>query len=219
MAETLTLYSSPGSHHCRRVTLLIHEAGMDVELRHVDVRPPGMGGENESDAFLALNPNAKVPVLVDDAEAALTESNAIMIYLCERFRQSRFWPDDFQTRAKILSWQFWQASQFSPAADGLMAEHMMKPMFGAEPDKLRVEEFGSACRRWLSVLDQHLQGREFLVGDGLTCADLSVAAAMMYAHAADLPIPEFSHVANWLKHMQSRDSWHATQPPPMPLDN
>ena len=65
MQQKPILFMSPGSHHSRRVMLLINEMGTDVEQRIVDVRPPGMGGENQQAEFLALNPAGKVPVLKD----------------------------------------------------------------------------------------------------------------------------------------------------------
>lgn len=217
MSTATTLYSSPGSQHCRRVLLLIKEADMDIEIRHVDVRPPGMGGENESDEFLALNPNGKVPVLTHGDDIVLTESNAIMYWLCENFDAGDLWPGTSEGRAEILMWQFWQAAQLTPAADGLMVEQMGKPMFGQTPDPDAVERLNTDCHRWLSVLDRNLADNEYITGNTLSCADLSIAAALMYTHAAQIPIAEHAHVAEWFQRIQARDSWQASQPPPMPM--
>src|SRR5947209_19853443 len=99
------LYMSPGSHHSRRVTLLVHELARDVERRPIGVRPRGMGGENESPDYLKLNPLGKVPLL-KDGDYVLTESNAIMAYLAERHGFNPLWPTDLAERAQILKWQF-----------------------------------------------------------------------------------------------------------------
>lgn len=215
MGDRPLLHTSPGSQHCRRVALLIHEANFDVETKTVDVRPPGMGGENESPEFLALNPNAKVPVL-EHRGMSLIESNAIMAYLCEEFDHRELWPADHALRAQVTAWQFWQAAHLSPTADGLMGENMGKAMFGAEPDAERVAELNAAFHRWAAVLDGRLEESDYLVGDSLTCADLSVVAALMYRHAAKLPLDEHPATLKWLKRMTARDSWRDTEPPPLP---
>lgn len=217
MSARPKLYTSPGSQHCRRVALLVHETGMEVDTRIVDVRPPGMGGENESEAFLALNPNGKVPVLTHGESFVLLESNAIMVWLCERHGDDAFWPADAEARAQVLAWQFWQSAQLSPTVDAMMGESMLKPMLGKEPDAAVLERLDGQFRRWASVLESRLGSSEYLLGDDLSCADLSVAAALMYTHAARLPVRDFAATSAWFERIRARPSWQATEPPPMPL--
>ncbi|MEM9532412.1 MAG: glutathione S-transferase family protein [Pseudomonadota bacterium] len=211
------LYTSPGSQHCRRVMLLVQELPLAIDTRVVDVRPPGMGGENESPPFLALNPNGKVPVLTHGDALVLFESNAIMAYLCDLFGETPLLPRDPATRGQVLAWQFWQASHLSPTADGFMAENMGKPMFGLEPDPERIKTLEVELDRWARVLEHALTETPFLVAGQLTCADLSVAAALMYAHAAQFSLDGYPQLAAWLRRMQARESWRETEPPPMDL--
>ena len=217
MSPKPKLYTNPGSQHCRRVALLIHETGMDVDTHVVDVRPPGMGGENESEAFLGLNPNGKVPVLTHGESFVLLESNAIMIYLCEQYGDDAFWPADAALRAQVLSWQFWQAAQLSSTVDGMMRESMLKPMLGMEPDPGVLEALDGQFRRWAAVLESTLGSSRYLLGDRISLADLSVAAALMYTHAARLPVRDFAATSTWFERIRARASWQATEPPPMPL--
>lgn len=210
------LFHSPGSHHCRRVALLIEELGLNVETEFVDVRPPGMGGQNESPEFLALNPNAKVPVLKHE-NVVLTESNAIMFYLCDLAGDTHFMPEDPAQRASVLSWQFWQAAHLSPTADALMKENMMKPMVGQSPDPQIIESLWGDFDRWAKVLELQLELSQYLAGDRLTCADLSIVSALMYQHAAQIPVQDYSRLSNWVTQIQGRPSWQATEPPPMPV--
>lgn len=217
MTNPPRILTSPGSQHCRRVSLLIHELSLNVELETVDVRPPGMGGQNSSEAFLALNANGKVPVLVHGDDVVLNESNAIMAYLCDLYGETPLWPKEPAARSQVLAWQFWQASHLSPTADGLMIENMVKPMFGTEPDAQRIQTLNQEFERWGRVLDGALVERAFLLGDELTCADLSVIAALMYAQAAQLDIGGHPHLSSWINRMHRRESWSATEPPPLDL--
>lgn len=175
-------HTSPGSHHCRRVTLLIEEAQFEVDSRIVDVRPPGMGGANEQAEFLGLNPNGKVPVLVHEGQA-IVESSAIMIYLCDTYHLPAWLPTDPLARARVAGWQFWQGAHLSPACDGLMVENMVRPMLGKPADEARVAALNADFRRWGVVLELALAQGPWLCGDQITCADLSVATALMYAGA------------------------------------
>lgn len=213
---TPILHTSPGSHHARRVALVIHELDLQIQERIVDVRPPGMGGENESEAFLALNPAGKVPVL-QVGDFVLTESNAIMAYLCEGSGYGPLWPEDRAERALIARWQFFQAAHLSPTADGFLAQNLARPMMGQSPDGEALAELTQQFHRWGRVLDGALAGADYLVGNRLTCADLSVVTALMYAGAAKIPVAEHGNLAAWVDRLQARDSWKATQPPPMPM--
>ena len=207
---------SPGSHHSRRVLLLIQEMGIDVEEKIVGVRPPGMGGENESADFLALNPAGKVPVL-QDGPLTLTESNAIMTYLAETQGPTELWPSDPTHRAKISQWQFFQAAHISPNADGFLYENVVKPMMGQLVDTEAVEQLTQTFHRWCGVLSKTLDKADYLVGNKLSCADLSVACAFMYERAAQLPVADHQSVQAWLGRIHARDSWVATEPPLQPM--
>jgi glutathione S-transferase len=201
------LYVSPGSHHSRRVTMLVRELGADVELANVEVRPPGMGGKNHEPEFLRINPNGKVPVLVL-GDFVLWESNAIMWFLCERHaRATPLWPSDPQARAEIAKWQLWQAAHLSPAADGLMYENLVRPMLGQETDPKHLAALTESFHRWCRVLDGALSGGEWLATGQLTCADIAVASALSYARPARMPIDEHPRVVAWLERIQARPSW------------
>jgi glutathione S-transferase len=205
------LYGSPGSHHSRRVLVLVAELGIDVDMKTVDVRPPGMGGDNSEPEFFALNPNGKVPVL-RDGDMVLWESNAIMWYLAERHGDTPLWPRDAAKRAQIAKWQLWQGAHLSPAADGLLYEHVVKPMMKKDPDPAACERLLASFDRWAGVLDATLAQAEWLANSTFTCADIAVASALMYGEAARLPIQDHPRVAAWLARVHARPSWKATEP-------
>jgi glutathione S-transferase len=208
------LFTSPGSHHARRVALVIHELGLDIDLRPIDVRPRGMGGENDAPEFLKLNPYGKVPTL-QDGDLVLTESNAIIGYLCEKHGFNPLWPADLAERAQIVKWQFVQAAHLSQAADGLLYENLVKPMMGDQPDPEAVARRTEDFHRCAGVLDEALSGQDYLVAGRVTCADLSMATALMYARSAAIPVAEHAPLTAWLGRIQARPSWKATEPPAM----
>ncbi|MEM9375955.1 MAG: glutathione S-transferase family protein [Pseudomonadota bacterium] len=216
MQDKPILYMSPGSHHSRRVMLLIREMEIDVDEQIVGVRPPGMGGENEGSEFLAMNPAGKVPVL-RDGSLTLSESNAIMIYLAETLGPTQLWPDAPKVRAKISQWQFFQAAHISPTTDGFLYENVVKPMTGQHNDAPALKQLTSSFHRWCRVLSHTLSHSDYLVGNELSCADLSVACAFMYERAAQLPVGEHDAVQSWLRRIRDRESWIATELAAQPM--
>jgi glutathione S-transferase len=187
--------------------MLVRELSLDVDLVTVEVRPPGMGGENHQPPFLKTNPNGKVPVL-ELGDFVLWESNAIMWFLCERHGDTPLWPlADPQARADIARWQLWQAAHLSPAADGLMYENLVLPMLGKEPDARHLASLTESFHRWCRVLDGALAKSEWLAQGRLTCADIAVASALSYARPARMPLDEHPRVVAWLARMEARPSW------------
>jgi glutathione S-transferase len=210
-----TLFYSPGSHHSRRVTVLVHELGLDVDARPVDVRPPGMGGDNEAPSFREMNPNGKVPVL-RDRDLVLWESSAIMWYLADKHGETPLWPRDPARRAEVAKWHLWQAAHLSPAADGLMYEAFVRPMTGAPAEPQTVASYTKSFHRFMAVLDGALARAPYLAGQDFTTADIAVAAALLYAPTVKMPIDGYANVTAWLARVHARPSWKATEPPPMP---
>ena len=204
-------YYHPGSSNCRKCTALLDLLGIEAERRMVDLPK----GEHMQPDYLAINPNGRVPTLVD-GHRAIWESNAILIYLAERVG-SDLWPDGEQ-RLDVLKWMFWEQGHLMYAAGIPFFQRVVKPLLGlGEADEQRVAESLGSFRRLARVLDSHLEGRRFLVGEGLTLADLAVAGNFSYAAAAGLPVDEFEHVSGWLARLDGIPAWRASSPPAIGL--
>jgi glutathione S-transferase len=172
-----------------------------VEFVHVDLGK----GQHRTPAFLALNPNGKVPVL-DTGRGTLWESNAIMCFLARR-AGSDLWPDD-DRQIEVLRWLSWDSEHFTRHAGTLYFEHLVKPAFGlGDPDPAAVEEATGFFRRFAAVLDDHLRGRTCLVGDGLTVADFAIAVTLPYAEAAHIPAAEFPEIQRWHGRLMALPAW------------
>lgn len=167
-------------------------------------------GEHKTPEYLALNPNGKVPTLVDGTRT-LWEADAIMCHLAAR-SDSDLWPQDGR-QIEVVRWLSWAAQEFNPAAGQLYFEYIIKPRFGiGEPDADAVANGQDAFRRFAATLDAHLQDRRWLVGDTLTVADFAVAVTLPYADTAHIPLAEFPAVHRWHERLNEIDAWREPFP-------
>jgi glutathione S-transferase len=204
----MKLYMNTLSPNVRRVRLAAAVLGLSLEEKKLDFAK----GEHKNPEYLALNPNGAVPTLVD-GEFVISESRAIMQYLAAKKPESGLLPRDEQARADVTRWQFWDSSHFSPQLGTLIFQKLLKPMMGmGEPDMGKIEEALAGFRRFAAVLDKRLEGRQYIVGDSLTLADLTIASSLMYAKQTEAPVAEFPNVQKWFARISDMDAWKATAP-------
>ena len=161
-------YATPNSI---KVPIALEELGLDYALHPVNVKQ----GEQKQESFLALNPNAKVPVLVQTDTATgdrlvLSESAAILVYLAER--QGRLLPAAGNARARVFEQLFFHASAVSPSFGN--AGFFTK--LAAEPQPLAQQRFSSEAKRVTKVLDGLLAERTYVAGDDYSIADIATSA-------------------------------------------
>jgi glutathione S-transferase len=204
----MQLYVNLISPNVRRVRLTAAVLGLELEEKNVDLAK----GEQKTPEFLALNPNGAVPTLVD-GDFVLTESRVIMQYLAAKKPESGLLPRDERARADVTRWQFWDASHFSPQLGTLAFQKVLKPRMGmGGPDAAKVEEALSNFRRFAAVLERRLDGRQYVVGGGLTLADLTLACSLMYAGQTAVPLAEFPNIEAWFSRIGDMDAWRKTNP-------
>lgn len=202
----MKLHSMHNSNNCRRVNATIQHLGLDVDV--VEVNMP----DTKKPEYLALNPNGKVPTLID-GDLALWESRAIMQYLAAQKPDSALWPNDPKKRAEIARWQFWEASHLSRGTGAYAFEKLFKRIFmkqDADPAALAAGE--KEWRTHAPILDAQLANRKWLLGDELTLADFSVGACFSYARASGLPTSEYPHIEAWLGRLDEVPAWKNTAP-------
>ncbi|MFD1710918.1 glutathione S-transferase family protein [Ottowia sp. GY511] len=207
----MRLYHHPLSSNARRAVMAaLHLAPRlpePVELVLVDLAQ----GEHRQPDFLRLNPQGKVPVLVD-GDFVLTESHAIMEYLVELAPGQTLWPADVQARADVNRWMFWSAQHLMPPVGVLNWERFVKGLTGGgAPDAARIAAGEAECRAALAALDRHLNGRTWVAGDALSLADLALAAPLMHAQTARLPLGGLPHLAAWAARVQALPAWQQTE--------
>jgi glutathione S-transferase len=196
------LYDSPVSGNCYKVRLLLAHLGIPYERRRVDVvdrtsRPELLGG---------LNPALRVPTLVLDDGRPLGESGAILWYFGEG---TRFVPEDRYERAQVLQWMFFEQYDHEPA----IAVARFWLAYSGRPEAFadRLEERTAAGNRALGAMERHLDGREFLVGDGLSLADIALYAYTHVAHEGGFDLDAYPAVLAWIARV-------AAEPGHVPID-
>jgi glutathione S-transferase len=204
----MKLYHHPLSSNARKAVITASLLGADVELVVVDLAT----GENQSPEYRKINPGGKVPTLTD-GDLTLWESHAIMLYLADGAPGSTLWPSGRAARADITRWLFWSSAHWGSAIAVLVAERFVKRMRGkGDPEPALVAHGLDGLARHGALLDAHLEGREFVAGDTLTLADIAIAAPLMYAPAAQLPIEGFAGIQRWFATIRGLDAWKSTEP-------
>lgn len=162
-------------------------------------------GEHRTPEYLALNPNGRVPTLVDAARV-LWESTAIMCHLAAR-SDSDLWPQD-DRQIEVMRWLSWDLAQFYRAGGTLYFEYLIKPRFGlGDVDSAAVQQATREWRRLAAILDNHLHDRHWLVGNSLSVADFAVAGFLPYAERAHIPLGEFPAIHRWHERLNELEAW------------
>ncbi|MDE1150218.1 MAG: glutathione binding-like protein [Azospirillaceae bacterium] len=181
-----------------KVPIALEELGLAYTLHAVNVRQ----GEQKDAGFVALNPSAKVPVLVDTDAAGRrliqTESAAILVYLAEK--TGRLLPTTLAGRARVFEQLFFHASALGPA----FGQAGFFQRQAAEPQPLAIQRFATEARRTLAVLDGVLADRPFVAGDTYTIADIAHFGWLWRREFAGVSLDDAPNVARWYETVAAR---------------
>jgi len=202
----MKLYTFMGSPNGRKVEAVIDHLGLDVEIEYRDF----LAGELRSPDFVALNPNAMVPALVDGS-FRLWESNAIMQYLADKAGSEELFPSDRQKRADIARCQFWEVAHFNKAFSVLAFETVVKPKLKlGETNHAMVEIARAELARFAPVLERSLEGRQYLVEDRLTIADYAVIKLESYRSGVPYDWSPLRNLNAYFDRVAASDHWART---------
>jgi glutathione S-transferase len=199
----MLLYNSQVSGNCYKVRLLLAHLGIAYERQELSVSDRS----NRPDVLGGLNPALRVPTLVLDDGRSLGESGAIIWYFGEG---TRFVPDDPFERAQVLQWMFFEQYDHEPA---IAVVRFWLAYSGRPREDFadRLDERLAAGYRALGALERHLDGRTWLVGEGMTLADIALYA---YTHVADeggFELNRYPAIGAWLERV-------ASEPGHVPID-
>lgn len=197
----LTLHHLPGSRSCR-VRWLLEELGLDYTLRTY-----GFGdGALRSEAYRKRHPLGRVPVLEDD-DLVLFESGAIVEWLLERYGEGRLTPPPgTPARARCLQWAHFGEATLMPPIVSINANRFVLPP--ADRSEVALSVARRQLRRVLGVLGDAVAGREALVDDAFSFADVMVGYGVVLARSVgELPEAEGATLARWLGALEARPAF------------
>jgi GST-like protein len=205
----LQLYSL-GTPNGVKVTIMLEEllalgrSGAEYDAWLINI----LNGDQFGSGFVAVNPNSKIPALLDrsgEKPIRVFESGAILLYLAEKFQA--YMPAGAAARAECLSWLFWQMGS-APFLGGGFGH-----FYAYAPIKIEyaIDRFAMEVKRQLDVLDRRLGGSEYIAGDDYTIADMAIfpwygglAQGWLYGAAEFLSVAEYKNVQRWASMLLAR---------------
>lgn len=197
---TTTIYGLSGSRAIRSLWA-IEETG--IEFTHV---PTHFFKDSKTDEYLAVNPNGRIPALVD-GDVKLFESMAINMYLTKKYAADLY-PSDDVDLAKAMQWSVWGISEIEP----LQMQIVVQKFFtNGNPDQAIIDAAAESLDRPLKVLDAHLSTSDYLLGDSFSVADLNVAGVMLLLQMVQFDLTGYSNVSDWMSRCYSREALKRAQ--------
>jgi glutathione S-transferase len=179
----------------RKVSIALEEMGLPYQVHAVNLK----NAEQKSPAFLGINPNGRIPAIVDrdEGDFAVFESGAILIYLAEK--SGKFLPADKQPRSVVLQWLMWQMGGLGPM------HGQANVFFRYFPEKLPsvIARYQTETMRLLRVMDTRLADHEYLAG-AYSIADIACWPWVVQHDWAGLDISELVHLGRWLEAVGAR---------------
>ncbi|MEQ8604559.1 MAG: glutathione-dependent disulfide-bond oxidoreductase [Marivibrio sp.] len=193
-----------------KVTIMLEElldlghTGAEYDAYTIDIGD----GDQFGGGFVAINPNSKIPALLDrsqDQPIRVFESGSILLYLAEKFDE--FLPKDPATRTETLNWLFWQMGSAPYLGGGFGHFYAYAPF----PQKYPIDRFAMEAKRQLDVLDRRLGESRFLAGDAYTIADIAVwpwygvlALGKLYDAGEFLQVQDYKNLQRWTREIGKR---------------
>lgn len=194
----IKLYGSPKTSAGRCVWTL-EEAGVDYEIVNINMQAK----EHKNEEYLKINPNGKVPALVD-GDLTLFESMAINHYIAEKYKPELL-GNNVNERAKTNQWSYWAVSELQPPVIEIFIQKIFMPA-----DKRNEEVIQKNMEKLPSlfaVLEAELANKKYLNGDNFTLADLNVASVAGIAHAIGYNFDGFDKVHHWVHAIAERPAF------------
>jgi GST-like protein len=205
MSKKIQLYSL-ATPNGQKVSIALEEMGIDYDSHTINI----MEGDQFSEDFLKVNPNSKIPAIVDPdindgKQLAIMESGAILLHLAEKY--NKLLSNDPRLRSETLQWLFFQVGGIGPMFGQF--GHFYKYAKDNCDHPYPVERYKKETKRLLQVLETRLDGRDYLVGDSYSIADISIfpwvaCLDRFYEASNTLELESFKNVNKWLNKCLAR---------------
>jgi len=195
----LYYWPTPNGH---KITMFLEESGLEYHIVPVNI---GTGDQFKPE-FLEISPNNRMPAIIDTAPVdggdpiAVFESGAILVYLAEK--TGKLLATDLRGRATALEWLFWQVGGLGPMAG--QNHHFSN--YAAEKIPYAIDRYVNETNRLYGVLDHRLEGREYIVGDDYTIADIAAYPWIRSWKSQHLNLDDFPNIKRWFDAIRNRPS-------------
>jgi len=199
--------ATPNGH---KISIALEELALPYTVHTLKLS----AGEQKQPWFLAINPNGRIPAIVDRAEGdfAVFESGAILLYLAEK--TGRLLPQDVRGRSRVVQWLMFQMGGIGP----MMGQANVFFRYFPERIQPAIDRYQGECRRLFGVLDGHLREHEFLAGD-YSIADIANWAWVRTHRWSGVEITDLPHLRRWLDQIRVRPAvQQGINTPPSPID-
>lgn len=192
----LHYWTTPNGH---KITIFLEEAGLDYEIRPVNIGQ----GDQFTPEFLAISPNNRIPAIVDRAPSdggepvSVFESGAILLYLAEK--TGRFLAKDPRSRVQALEWLFWQMGGLGP----MLGQNHHFRNYAPEQIPYAVDRYTKEAERLYGVLDERLEGRDFVAGK-YSIADMAAYPWIVPYERQGMSLDDFPHLKRWFETIRER---------------
>lgn len=206
----ILLYTAPTMNGWKPL-IFLHEAGVPYELSAVDFSKR----EQKAPEYLKLNPNGRIPTIVDRSNNgfAVFESGAILWYLAEKY--GRFLSEDPRERSQTHQWLMFQMGGIGPMmGQAMYFQRIARP--NGHDDPYAIKRYVGESRRLLEVLDSRLQGREWLVGEEMSIADIATYPWARSYFWAGVDVSSLDTLNAWLARIDARPATQAALQLPKP---
>lgn len=190
----IDLYSAatPNGH---KVSIALEELQLPYTLHALDLKK----NEQKQPWFLAINPNGRIPAIIDrdEDDFAVFESGAILIYLAEK--TGKLMPRDVKGRSRVIQWLMFQMGGIGP----MMGQANVFYRYFPEKIQPAIDRYQGESRRLFGVLDRHLADHEYLAGD-YSIADIANWAWVRTHTWSGVPIDDLPHLSRWVEAIRAR---------------
>ncbi len=203
----IALYTAP-TPNGHKVSIALEELGLPYEVHVVNL----LAGEQKRTEFLAINPNGRIPAIVDrdEGDFAVFESGAILLYLAEK--AGRLLPTDRKGRSLVTQWLMFQMAGIGP----MMGQANVFYRYFPEKIQPAIDRYQNECRRLFEVLDGRLRDHEWLAGD-YSIADIANWAWVRTYKWSGVRIDGLDHLERWMAAMAARPACQRGIAVPFPL--
>ena len=205
MKSSLILYNNPMTANGIKMSLMFNALNIAPTINNIALHL----GEQKSTEFLAINPDGKIPVLVDGKEI-ISESNVILFYLANKY-QSSLWPDKLNAQTQVLKWLHWQSGGFGEAVSVFAHRKVVLPHWGFFGRQDVSVERLDTFHRVMEKFNSALENKTALAGEKISIADISYAGFFIFAKESKMPIDDYLNILRWLANIESISWWQKTK--------